>query len=76
MVPGVKLHCVFAGKPEHDMSTPPVYPLIGVTTKVVLAEPEVGTANVVGVFERTYVGASTETVTELEAEPAKPLSPL
>lgn len=43
---------------------------------MVLADPGLTTVNADGVFERTYVGARTETATGLDVEPAKPLSPL
>ena len=50
MVAGRNVHCVFAGRPEHAISTPPTYPLMGTILKVVLADPGATTLSVVGAF--------------------------
>jgi hypothetical protein len=75
-VAGMKVHCVFTGRPEHAMLTPPTYPLIGASVKVALTEPGELTVRAVGWFANTYCGARMETTRVAEDDVAKPESPL
>ena len=47
-VAGVNMHCVLVGRPEHAISMPPTYPLIGTRLKLALADPGAETLSVVG----------------------------
>jgi len=75
-VAGRKVHCVLTGRPEHAISTPPTYPLIGAIAKVPLTEPGAETDNVPGGFNTSYCWLRIEIAIAVEEEGAKPESPV